>query len=166
MQIRIACHHCHYNWCYRGNSNGYATCPKCHYKCSIKKDHVSDTTHSYLPTHNDKANKKNDYEDVSNEYEYSLTHNEDFDIEDIIKRISDLEKRITNIENNNITNIEHKDAEYSNSKISKKGIVKNEYSNVQGRSVICPKCHHQWITHSTMAVIRCSNCNARIHIND
>jgi predicted Zn-ribbon and HTH transcriptional regulator len=38
--VRLRCRHCGYVWEYRGSSQYYATCPRCHYKVNIAKSRV------------------------------------------------------------------------------------------------------------------------------
>jgi len=33
--VEICCHHCQYRWDYRGESEYYATCPRCYYKVKV-----------------------------------------------------------------------------------------------------------------------------------
>lgn len=33
----LTCHNCGYTWDYGGNSDYYATCPRCHYKVPVSQ---------------------------------------------------------------------------------------------------------------------------------
>lgn len=125
---------------------------KCHH-CMHVWDYTGNSTKYVVCPHchyNCMIKKDSVSESENNSLTHTLKTNERNDLQN---KVDELENKITYIES--IINT-MKDTNLKE--------VKHNIYTSKGRIVICPKCHHQWQSYSSLKVLRCANCNSRIYL--